>query len=73
MIRPGEETQMVTIVSCALRNGRGHIEVRAEAEWLRALFMRNATPFGALRAMGYTVVDAAFADVDPEPEEGGRG
>ena len=75
MIRRGEETQMVTIVSCALRSG-GRIEVRAprlEARWLGALFARNPAPFAALRAMGYTALDAAIADVDPEPEEGGRG
>lgn len=58
VIRPGEETQMVVIVSCALRNG-GSIEVRApriEARWLRALFTRNADPFAALRAMGFVMV-----------------
>jgi hypothetical protein len=42
--------------------GTIHVEITASAEdiaWLRPLFARNAKPFSALHALGYTPADNA--------------
>ena len=55
---------MVDVVIIQLRGG-GRIEIRApliERRWLEALFLRNASPFRALRDMGYVVESVSRID-----------
>jgi hypothetical protein len=64
MIRPDDVGKMVVVVSLPLRGG-GSIEVRAprlEADWLRAIFTRDANPFRTLRDIGFEVVPGTNED-----------